>query len=226
MDLVVGGGKVLGCDPVEYLRNNNRDFVLVDKDPNCRAVKTYGLKQSKEIGETGEYYVQGDLSTSLTLLLNLKPEYVFPTDPIHIVAEFAKIKFRLKTWTDGINPLLPYLPQAVILRAGRGELVVSFNRDKNCIPKCESPQVIQSSEVERQCPLDRQRPCTMDRLMTFACPHGFILFSHTMSPGLGAFKGNEILDFFDWVETKEKIVVGTACNCHGIFWSFKKDNTI
>ena len=57
--------------------------------------RRFGLKRSTKIGATGEFFVQGDLSTALSLITNLKPDYVFPTDPIHIVAEFAKIKFKL-----------------------------------------------------------------------------------------------------------------------------------
>jgi hypothetical protein len=62
----------------------------------------------------------------------------------------------------------------------------------------------------------------MDQLMRYACPEGFILFSYTRSPGLGAFKGSEILEFFKWAENKAKFVVGTSCNCHGVFWGFQK----
>lgn len=225
MDLVVGGGAVLGCEPVEYLKKKRRDFVLVDADPNCLAVKRYGLKKSTKVDATGEFFLQGDLATALSLITDLTPEYVFPTDPIHIVAELAKIKFRLEPWDEAINPMLPYLPQAVVFRAGRGELVVTFNRDKDCIAKCEAPEVFQSPKIKR-CTMDRPRPCSMDRLMRFACPQAFILFSYTMSPGLGAFKGKEMLKFFDWAEKKKKFVVGTACNCHGVFWGFKKTSVI
>ena len=226
MDLVVGGGAVQGCEPVKYLKKKHRDFVVVDTDPNCLAVERYGLKQVATVGSTGEFFLKGDLTTSLTLITELKPEYVFPTTPIHIVAELAKIKFKLEPWNEAINPILPYLPEAVVLRAGRGELVVSFNRDKDCIDKCESPQVCPSPKMKKPCTMDRLRPCTMDKLMRFACPEGFILFSHTMSPGMGAFKGKEIIEFFDWAEKREKFVVGTACNCHGVFWGFKKTAAI
>jgi hypothetical protein len=62
----------------------------------------------------------------------------------------------------------------------------------------------------------------MDKLMRFACPEGFILISHQMAPGMGALKGSELLEFFDWAEKKERFVVATACNCHGFFTAFKK----
>jgi hypothetical protein len=58
--------------------------------------------------------------------------------------------------------------------------------------------------------------------MKFACPEGFMLISHQMAQGMGAFKGSELLKFFDWAEKKERFVIATACNCHGVFTAFKK----
>jgi hypothetical protein len=213
MDIIAGGGKY-GCEAVEYQRKKGRGFVLVDKDPNCLAVKKYGLKPAVHVEEEGEYFFQGDVGTVLELIERLKPEYVFPTVPNHLVAELAKSKFELAPWDEEINSILPNLPSTVILRAGRGNLIVSYNRDKDCLEKCEAPEV---------CPSTRMRkPCTMDRLMKFACPEGFILISHQMAPGMGALKGSELLEFFSWAEKKERFVVATACNCHGFFTAFKK----
>jgi len=213
MDIIVGGGKY-GCEAVEYLREKGRGFVLVDIDPSCLAVKRFGLKSSAQIGTEGEYFLQGGIATVLELVDTLKPDYVFPTAPIHIAAELAKIKFKLAPWDEEINSILANLPSTVILRSGRGNLVVSYNRDKNCIEKCEAPEVCPSTR--------KRRPCTMDRLMKFAYPEGFILISHQMALGMGALKGSELREFFDWAEKKEKFVIATACNCHGFFTAFKK----
>jgi hypothetical protein len=213
MDIIVGGGKY-GCEAVEYLRKKGQGFVLVDIDPNCLAVKRFGLKSSAQIGTEGEYFIQGGIATVLELVTTLKPEYIFPTAPIHIVAELAKIKFKLAPWDEEINSILANLPSTVILRAGRGNLIVSYNRDKDCLEKCEAPEVCPSTR--------KRRPCTMDRLMKFAYPEGFILISHQMALGMGALKGSELLEFFDWAEKKEKFVVATACNCHGFFSAFRK----
>jgi hypothetical protein len=213
MDIIVGGGKY-GCEAVEYLREKGRGFVLVDIDPSCLAVKRFGLKSSTQIGTEGEYFLQGGIATVLELVDTLKPDYVFPTAPIHIAAELAKIKFKLAPWDEEINSILANLPSTVILRAGRGNLIVSYNRDKNCIEKCEAPEVCPSTR--------KRRPCTMDRLIKFAYPEGFILISHQMAPGMGALKGSELREFFDWAEKKNKFVIATACNCHGFFTAFKK----
>jgi len=213
MEIIVGGGKY-GCAAVEYLRKKGRGFVLVDIDPNCLAVKRFGLKSSAQIGTEGEYFLQGDIAIVLELVDALKPEYVFPTAPTHIAAELAKIKFKLVPWAEEINSILANLPSTVILRAGRGNLIVSYNRDKDCLEKCEAPEVCPATQ--------KRRPCTMDRLMKFAYPEGFILISHQMAPGMGALKGSELLEFFDWAEKKDKFIIATACNCHGFFTAFKK----
>ena len=62
----------------------------------------------------------------------------------------------------------------------------------------------------------------MTKLMRFACPKAFILISYSMAPGMGALKGSELFELFKWVRAKEKFVVGTACDCHGVFSAFQK----
>lgn len=214
MDIIVGGGKY-GCMAVEYLRKKRKGFVLVDKDPNCLAVKRYKLKTAFEIDAEGEHFIQGEIATVSQLMARLKPEYVFPTAPIHVAAELAQSRFKLELWDEAINYILANLPPSLILRAGRGNLIVSYNRDKDCIEKCEAPEVCPSTHT--------RKPCTMDRLMKFACPEGFILISHQLAPGLGALKGSELLEFFAQVEKKDKFVVATACDCHGFFTALKKE---
>ena len=214
MDIIVGGGKY-GCIAVEYLRKKRRGFVLVDKDPNCLAVRRFRLKPSVQIDTEGEYFLEGDIAQVLELIERLKPEYVFPTAPVHIAAELAKSKFELAPWDEVIDYILANLPPSVVLRAGSGNLVVSYNRDKDCMEQCEAPEV---------CPITRKKkPCTMDKLMKFAYPEGTLLVSHQLAPGMGALKGNELLEFFAQAEKKNKFVVATACGCHGYFTALKKE---
>jgi hypothetical protein len=62
----------------------------------------------------------------------------------------------------------------------------------------------------------------MTELMQFASPEAFILVSYSMAPGMGALKGSELLEFFKWANLRDKFVVATACDCHGVFSAFKK----
>lgn len=215
MDIIIGGGKY-GCYAIEYLRQKKKSFVVVDTDPDCLAAKRFKLKPSERIAAEGEFFVHGDLQKALELIDTLKPEYVFPTAPVHIAADLAKIKFKLTPWSEAINAILPKLPAVVVLRAGRGKLVVSFNRDHDCIAKCPMPQICPSSQIKK--------PCTMTELMRFASPEAFILISYSMAPGMGALKGSELIEFFDWAKTKEKFAVATTCNCHGVLNAFKRQD--
>jgi hypothetical protein len=213
MDLIIGGGKY-GCKAIDHLRQKHKSFVVVDLDSNCLAVQRFALKSSLSISSQGEHFVVGGLPKALELIDCLKPEYIFPTAPLHIAAEMAKIKFNLSPWSEAINGILPRLPEVVVLEAGKGKMILSFNRDHNCLDNCAMPEVCPSSGTKK--------PCTMTRLMRFACPEAFILISHSMAPGMGALKGSELSKFFDWAKTKENFVVGTACDCHGVFSAFQK----
>jgi hypothetical protein len=213
MDIIIGGGKY-GCIAVEYLRKNRGGFVIVDSDPNCLATKRFSLKPSAEIGAEGEYFLEGDISQVLELITRLKPEYVFPTAPIHVAAELVKSKFEFAPWDEVIDCILANLPQSLVLQAGKGNLIVSYNRDKDCLELCDAPEV---------CPVtSKRKPCTMDKLMKFAYPEGIILNSYQLAPGIGALKGGELLEFFTQAEKKDKFVVATACSCHGYFTALKK----
>jgi hypothetical protein len=212
MDLIIGGGKY-GCDAIDLLKEKNRGFLVVDPDPNCQAIQRFKL-QPYQPSTQGNLFLPGDLTNAIQLIDTLNPEYVFPTAPVHIAADMAKLKFNLKPWTQAINAILPKLPPMVVLLAGKGRLILSFNRDNECQNKCTMPKVCPTSKVKK--------PCTMTELMEYASPDAFILVSHSMAPGMGALKGTELRAFFEWAKTKEQFVVGTACDCHGVFSAFQK----
>jgi len=213
MNLIVGGGKY-GCHAVEFLRKKGKDFIVVDTDPNCQAVKRFKLETSKDINNNGEHFLHGDLSTVVALIDSLNPEYVFPTAPVHIAADMTKIKFNLVPWTEAINSILPKLPSTVVLFSGKGKLILSYNRDHDCQHHCVMPEICPSSGTKK--------PCTMTKLMAYASPDAFILISHSMAPGMGALKVKELQEFFNWAKPQNQFVVGTACDCHGVFSAFKK----
>jgi hypothetical protein len=214
MNIIVGGGKY-GCIAVEYLRKNNQGFVLVDKDPNCLATKRFRLTPVTPLGAEGEYFLEGNIPQVLELIERLKPEYVVPTAPVHIAAELAKSKFELEPWTEIIDCILANLPSSVVLQAGNGNLIVSYNRDNACLQRCDAPEVCPST--------GKRKPCTMDKLVRFAYPDGIVLVSYQLAPGMGALKGSELLKFFAQAEKEDRFVVATACGCHGYFTALKKE---
>lgn len=213
MDIIVGGGKY-GCKAICWLREKKRNFIVIDPNPNCLAVTEFKIKSSKDFNVEGENFVCGDLPTALELIEQFRPDYIFPTAPTHIAADLAKIKFDLKPWVEPINDILSKLPSVVVLLSNKGKLILSFNRDHNCIDECVMPSVCPSSKIKK--------PCTMTDMVRFASPEAFILISYSMAPGMGALKGSELLAFFDWAQTNEKFVVATTCDCHGVLNAFSK----
>ena len=213
LDVVIGGGKY-GSYAIEYLQEMNKSFVVVDTLSNCRAVKKFNLEPTEYISNKGEFFIQGGLPKALELIEDLKPEYVFPTAPVHIAADLVEQKLELEPWSKAIDAILPKLPEVVVLHARKGQLVVSFNKDHDCIDKCAMPKVCPSSQIEK--------PCTMTELIRFAIPEAFILISYSMAPGMGALKGSELLGFFKWAKTKQRFVVATTCDCHGVVNSYQK----
>lgn len=213
MNIIVGGGKY-GCYAIEYLQEKKKDFVVLDTNPNCLAVQRFKLQNYDPASPEGESFMIGDLPEVLDLINSLKPEYVFPTAPVHVAADLAKVRFKLLPWSKAIKNLLPKLPEAVVLQAGREKLVVSFNKGYECLDKCDMPKTCPTSGITK--------PCTMTELMRFASPEAFILVSYSMAPGMGALKGRELLEFLEWANLRDKFVVATACDCHGVFSAFKK----
>src|SRR3972149_3707352 len=100
MDIIVGGGKY-GCKAIEYLRKKRRGFVLVDKDPNCLAVKKYKLKAAEQVGTEGEHFFEGGIAQVLELIERLKPELVFQTAPKHMAVKLEKSKFTRYMYRSG-----------------------------------------------------------------------------------------------------------------------------
>lgn len=214
MNIIAGGGKY-GCEAIEYHRSRKKTFILVDKDPGCLAIKKYNLKPCLNVDEQTESFFQGDMNTVLELIQNLDLVYLFPTAPIHVAAELAKLKFELRPWPEVVNMILSKIPSSVVLKSGKGNLIVSYNRDEDCIDKCRTPAFCPST--------NKSKPCTMDKLMRFAYPQGIFLVSYQMAPGMGALKISEIKKFFNCVAKEKKFVVATTCDCHGVFSAFCKD---
>ncbi len=223
-DLVFGGGKY-GMEAVEYLLSRKRNFVVLDIDSKCLVAKNYDLtriniKDIEKLRFRDEkdyfegYFIEGGIFEALKVIELLKPEHIFPTAPIHLSAALIQEKFKLSPWFEGVDRVLPGLPSKIIVSAGRGSVVVTYNRDYECQPNCNAPE---------RCPVTGiLKPAPMYRLLEFAAPNGFILQSHQLRPGIGALKGNELELLVKWALGKKELIIGTACKCHGVITALKK----
>jgi len=214
MDIVVGGGKY-GLEAVEYLMKHERDFVVVDVDENCLVQQKHGFEVADTPieAEKGRLFVKGGIEEVLKLIEKLKPEYVFPTAPIHIAAALLTEKYGFEPWNEGVDCILAGLPAKIILSAGRGSVTVSYNRDRECVKKCRAPDVCPVTGVKK--------PAPMYEMLRFASG-GFIIQSHYLQPGLGALQGEDVLNLLEWASERREVVVGTACRCHGVVTALRR----
>ncbi len=215
--LIIGGGK-FGTKAAKYLLENSKPFIVLDKDEKPLVTKTFdlirlNLDEINHMDSSKNYFVKGDMVDALTLIEKVKPEYVFPTAPIHIAAMLVKEKYGLKVWDEGINHFLAGIPLKIIVSIGKGTVVVSYNRDKPCKQNCNAPPI---------CPVTKlKKPCPMYDLLQFAVPEAIILRSYQLEPGLGALKGNEIIKVLEKCKGKSSVIIGTACKCHGVITALR-----
>lgn len=213
MEIIFGGGKY-GLEAAEYLMSEGKSFVVIDSDENCLVKRVLKLPGYRE-GMNENSFIRGGIAELVKLFFELQPEYVFPTAPIHVAGAFLMEQFGFDVWYEGVDLALSGIPMKVVLSAGRGSVAVSYNRDRDCIPRCRAPDV---------CPVTGiKKPAPMYELVRFAIPDGFVIESHYLRPGLGAIRGERLREMVEWAESREKVLVATACRCHGVITALRRD---
>ncbi len=211
VDIIFGGGRY-GLKAAEYLLSKNRDFIVIDPDRECLVMEK--LRLPKFDRTKGGAFIQGSIKELVDVLSEFEVEHVFPTAPVHLAAMFLKENLNLEVWNEGINFALSGIPAKIILSAGKGSVVVSYNRDYECLENCSAPNV---------CPVTKLRkPAPMYDMLRFAAPDGYIIESRYLKPGLGAIKGEDLKNLVKWAEKINEMIVGTACRCHGVLSSFRR----
>lgn len=92
MDVVYGGGKY-GKEAVEWLIENGREFVVIDVDENCL------VNREMDVEKFGGRFLKGEIRELLDVIEEEKPEYIFPTAPIHIAASLVSKSLILRFGT-------------------------------------------------------------------------------------------------------------------------------
>lgn len=212
MNIIFGGGRY-GLEAARYLVSEGKNFVVVDSDENCAVKRELNLPEYS--GNTQENsFVRGGIKELVKLFFDLNPEYVFPTAPIHVAGSFLMEHLGFEVWYEGVDLALAGIPMKVVVSAGRGSVVVSYNRDRECLPKCRAPDV---------CPVTGiKKPAPMYELVRFAIPEGFVIESHYLQPGLGAIRGERLREMVEWAEKRHEVLVATACRCHGVITALRR----
>ncbi|MBS7288492.1 MAG: hypothetical protein KIH01_07035 [Candidatus Freyarchaeota archaeon] len=217
VNIVVGGGR-FGCKAVEYLLRRSEPFIVIDEDRNCHVTERFpllriGLDAVDDIDLSKNYLIEGGVESALIVVEKLKPKRVFPTAPIHVAALLVKEKYNMGEWREAVEFLTLRLPPSIVVSVGRATVVTSYNKNAMCQPACAAPDV---------CPVTGfRRPHPMYELLKMAAPEGVILRSYQLEPGLGALDGGELLKALEMRGRGRKVVIGTACECHGVVTALK-----
>ncbi len=212
MEIIFGGGRY-GLEAAEYLMSEGKSFVVIDADENCLAKRELGLPDYEK-GTKESAFVRGGVKELVSLFFDLQPEYVFPTAPIHVAGAFLMEHLGFEVWYEGVDYALSGIPMKLVVSSGRGSVVVSYNRDRECVPKCRAPDV---------CPVTGiRKPAPMYELVRFAIPGGFVIESHYLQPGLGAIRGEKLRELVRWAEERDTALVATACRCHGVITALRR----
>jgi hypothetical protein len=201
MDLVVGGGRY-GEKAAKYLIAQEREFVIIDPDPDCRAALA-----AREAGYE-DSLMQGRLDVAMQAFSDYSPEYVFPTAPVHVAAGLVCGSLGFVESTGEIQDLLAAIPPELVFYTKGGSVYLSLNRGNTCIPDCPSPDTCPVTGEDRTVPLHD--------ILRRILPDAFILESVQLAPGLGALRGGDIAALLDRASGTKGVAVGTACRCHGV----------
>ncbi|WP_067046559.1 hypothetical protein [Methanofollis ethanolicus] len=199
-DGVVIGGGVYGVACARYLLDRGLQCAVVDPDPTCLAAES--LRSCECV------LVLGGIAVALGVILAERPAYVFPTAPLHVAAALVQAHSLRVPDIDGTDHLSCRIPLGILVSAGEGSLVVSYNPSGRCLSACAAPQVCPATGITRPVPLFA--------LLRQAFPAAWILESLQLAPGIGALSGPDVIAVLEASEMGDPMIVGTACRCHGI----------
>jgi len=210
--LVIGGGNY-GTKACRYFKEQNARVILVDNDPACKARALV----------TRNDFVLKDARDAWKLVLDLKPDFIVPTNAGHTCGKWIGDYFHLKPLSDSIADVTRRLPPSLLLGCDEpnARLIFSYmTKGKLCREDCPHPP--------GKCGLTGEpRPALLYKLLKYGVFELFdcakIFVSEQMAPSVGAIKASDFLAFVQEIETKKPktLAVGTACRCHGVLNLFK-----
>lgn len=241
--IVVGGGR-FGLRAVRVAKESDAKVVVIDKNADCPAsglatsiVKDgdIGRIQRMNKGETILFVHDGvDLLLQLIELsspdyISSATDYVSPAIPGHLMGMVVKKWFEKKGYTLKIeshilDTILEGLPDSLVLNVDRGRSRITASympRELKCPIPCPHPKEF--------CYITKKpKTETIYRIFESATSKTVdiskIFISHQLGPGVGAVRGEEISDTLELLKQLHPpydMVVGTACECHGILNVFQ-----
>ncbi|RJR35358.1 MAG: hypothetical protein C4567_14760 [Deltaproteobacteria bacterium] len=212
--LVLGAGK-FGRLALERLggEDGQAAFLVVDRNPEA-------LSQARELTLARVEVLEAEAGAFLAVRLQQGEtwDWIIPAVPIHVAVSWLRLgPLAGAEWEAAEVP-----PEAAALapmahRGREGELYLSRSLHL-CSDDCAEPQVCPVTGEPREVPL-------FEELAALKIP-GYkiaVIASRQLAPGVGGFSPERLLALGrDVTRWEVKILVATACRCHGVVHGFKR----
>jgi hypothetical protein len=211
--LILGAGK-FGRLALERLANQEpaAAFTVVDRQPEA-------LAAAQTLGISGVEWLPGEAVAFL--VAHLKPQapwdWLVPMVPVHLAAAWL-LRGPLRGWETVPVPEAVGTLARVWSRGAEGQLYLS-RAAHLCPDDCP--------ESESLCPVSgesREVPLAVE-LAALPVPgwHSAVITSRQLAPGVGGYPPGELLALGrDLAGRPGRILLATACRCHGVVHGLKK----
>ncbi len=205
---IIGAGK-FGSRAAYVLNKKDPSarIMIIDSDPDT-------LHQWKGRVDTvladGIAFIVRHLNKNDDMMM---PDWIIPAIPIHVAFEWIRLTLngRLDITPIAVpEKLASRLPNPV--RGQEGELYVS-HATSICPENCaEPPDLCISTGEPRGTDLYK-----LLEQMTVADHKSVIIRSHQLAPGVGGYQAQNLIQARSQVGLSEgRVLIGTACSCHGV----------
>ena len=242
--VVIAGGGSFAMQAASYFEKKGLVPIFIDPDENCMASEhamniplvglVNGIQDSQE-----PIHVHASIEKAFhsVILLDPPPVYLVPAAPVNVMAKIfvaflLEKKIRYLQSSEMLSLILDCAREeddyTLALNEAEGIGTISYAPEgKICPPNC--PGTIdhcphKGGKVRRKPLFANLRACANKT------NNGLIIWifeSRQLAPGVGGIPWEELVKFNSYLEElKEKkesklnLVVGTACNCHGVLNGF------
>lgn len=208
---IIGGGH-FGRRAAHLIRRKeaNSEIVIIDKQSSiCKQLDHSGFKT---VCTEGIRYLETNL------IAPDHPDWIIPSIPVHVAYEWIKSKL---TRQYNVKPFpIPQQLKANLpnpFQADGDQLYVS-NADFICPENCSEPDELCTYT-------GRPRPRSLNEFLNNFRYRDFrsvIVFSQQLFPGVGGYTPKALHNALTEIESlPDRILLGTACRCHGVLDAFK-----
>ncbi|SLM28368.1 conserved hypothetical protein [Desulfamplus magnetovallimortis] len=146
------------------------------------------------------------------------PDWIIPALPVHLAARWCQAMIEPNTISSCELPSEVDCMLPNTMRGANGDMYVS-HADFYCPSSCNEPDKFctVTGKPRKQ---DMHNLIAETKIEGF---HNFVIQSRQLGPGIGGFRPKTLFELLKKVQNvKGKLVITTACRCHGVLTGLKK----